>query len=96
MDDRRSEGHSVYLLATTGILSALYFLLAVRFALRIGSSDLNSSARGFFLSVLVSTIVLYSVSLLVAITQRHNAAAPVPVCLAAMFGAFVCVVFFGP
>ena len=92
----RSEGRSVAVFVATGLLSVLYAALAIRFGLRIGSSDLNASARGFFVSALSATIVLYSIAVIQAVVQRDRPGALIPVCLAAVFGSFVCVIFFGP
>lgn len=96
MTDRRNERRNVVLLASAGLFSALYLVLAIRFATRIWSSDLNSSARGFFMSALVTTIVLYAIAVVMAFSQRHRSGAALPVALAAIFGCFVCLVFFGP
>ena len=76
--------------------STLYLVLALRFALRIASAGLNSSARGYFTGVLVLTVVLYVAGLGVAVSERRRDAAAIPVIGAALFGSFVCVVFFGP
>ena len=63
------------MLVATGLLSVLYVALAIRFGLRIGSSDLNASARGFFVSALSATIVLYSIAVIQAVVQRNRAGA---------------------
>jgi hypothetical protein len=84
------------LLWAAGLSSLLYFVLSTRFALRIESSDLNSSARGYFYGALGTTVLLYVVALIVAVANRHDAAAGVPVLVSALFGSFVCIVFYGP
>jgi hypothetical protein len=76
--------------------SALYFVLATRFALRIATPGLNSSSRGYFTGVLVMTVVLYVAGMAVAVSQRRREAAGIPIIGAALFGSFVCVVFYGP
>jgi hypothetical protein len=79
-----------------GLASVVYVVLAIRFAMRVGSSDLNSSARGFFLGVLATTVVLFVVAVAMGVSQRDRAGAAVPALLAALFGIFVCIVFYGP
>jgi hypothetical protein len=84
------------MLIVTVLLSIAYLALAVRFWLRIESSDLNASARGFFYSALLATVVLYGVTLVQAAVQRRREGSLLPVSLAAAFGVIICLLFFGP
>jgi hypothetical protein len=84
------------MLIVTVLLSVGYVALAVRFWLRIESSDLNPSARGFFYSALVATVLLYAVAVIQAATQRRREGSLLPVSLAAGFGIVICLLFFGP
>ena len=83
------------MLVLTALLSLLYVSLAIRFCLRIASSDLNSSARLFFYGALASTAVLYVVAVLQAVVHRNRKESLIPVGLAACFGIGICILFFG-
>jgi hypothetical protein len=87
---RSSRIRKSILLIVAGALTALYLVLAVTFVLRFGSSSLNPIARAFFMSVLVTTVLLYAVTVIQAVAYRERDFAVVPVSLAALFGSFVC------
>lgn len=78
------------------LASAVYAILAVRFAARIATSQVNESARTFFWGWLAATIVLYLAALATAISERRRSSAPVPILGAALFGSLICVFFYGP
>lgn len=95
-----TEGHGWWqrrsLLATVVVSSSLYLVLLVRFGNRIGSSDLNESARRYFVGVLVTTVVVYLGGLIVAIAQRGRRTGAIALIFGALFGSFWCVVSYGP
>lgn len=96
MDSQRRGLRSPASTGGAGLASVVFVVLAVRFAVRVGSSDLNSSARWFLLAVLGTPVVLFAVAVAMGISQRDRAGAAVPTLLAALFGIFVCIVFSGP
>ncbi len=79
-----------------GLSSLLYFVLAIRFALRIALYYLNPSTRFYFVGVLGTTVVLYVVATVISVSERHRAGAGIPILGSALFGSFVCIVFYGP
>ncbi len=87
----RSRLQGAWVLA--GLASVLYMVLAVGYVRRFADPELNSSARSFFLAVVVMTVVLYAIAVVMAMVQRRQRGAPVPVIGAALFGALVCVFF---
>lgn len=102
MDARRttSQPRSLFRQRTVWLAvaaSLLYGFLAIRYAMRMLSvPDLNASAKTYLWDWLAMTIVLYAICAAVAISQRHRREAAVPVAGAALFGSFVCVLFYGP
>lgn len=92
--DRAGPSRTVLVAVT--VASAIYLALAGWAAVRLlGADELNSSASGFFATVLALTMVLYLLAIAMAIVQRHRSEALVPVAGAAVLGTVVCLVFFG-
>ena len=94
---REGWSKSRWLVGAAGVFSAIYFILAVRFGWRIAAhNNLHPQTRGYFVGALVTTIVLYGVGLAVAFSERHRAGSLIPVVGAAIFGSFLCTIFYGP
>lgn len=80
----------------TWLLTGAYLVLSIRNGLRLSRSSVNSSARWFFGSALLCTGVLFASQVVVTVTLRSRGKrSNRGVLLAALFGIFVCLVFFG-
>src|SRR5712691_11609797 len=97
MKSQRSRAWSLPLLISTTATSALYLVLAVRLNSRLGSFNFFTTvvSSGAVTIVLVTTIVLYVVTLIQAIVFRKREGALIPVFLAALLGSLVCFFFTG-
>jgi len=73
----------------------IYAFLAIRLTVRIVTSNVNSSAAGFFLGVVLTSILIVVVGVLMAFANRDRREWPFVVVGSATFGVVLCLIFYG-